>query len=358
MQAVDLMNMVSTDFAKLGNDSLEGLSNLSLHPQSSDYLNLDGEIDCELNLNVETSIKGKPIKLSKIDDETTVFGIDTSNIILGNTGNGILCAVRGSVVWRERGTYQYARHGPFIFNITERNRYTLYNTLRQLYLEADDSVGAPILERTVERIRSILERWLQRQLCEATHNSIILWDGSLTTRTVNGPISVVGDILRTARDNGNCILALSKNTSLSTLGRGVNDLIDCDLAPCLLDIDDTVRQQYGNRLHFFGKIYAAKLAPAPFTFRLDIDRRISGEQGLNAVSKLLGNELLTDGYPETLRLAHIFSRFSASEVLAMQKYLATNYGLRINPIPDIRQALFGPYGGSVHARSDGYDAGL
>ena len=68
-------------------------------------------------------------------------------------------------------------------------------------------------------------------------------------------------------------------------------------------------------------------------------------KGFDAVRRLLGNELLDDGYPETLRLAHILSRFSASEVIAMQRYVATNYGLHISPEPNIRQALFGPYGG-------------
>ena len=142
------------------------------------------------------------------------------------------------------------------------------------------------------------------------------------------------------------------------MGRKLSDLIDGRLAPCLLDIDDAIRLQYGRHLQFLGKIYAAKLSPTSFTFRLDIDRRASETEGLNAICRLLGNELLADGYPETLRLAHILSRFSKTDVLAMQRYVAANYGLKIEPVLDIRQALFGPYGGSGHIRLDGYDAGL
>ena len=181
-------------------------------------MDTDGDIEGALQIELDSEMRDKTIGLWQINDETTVFGIDTSNIILGNTGDGVLCAIRGSVVWREKGSYQYARHGPFIFYITDRNRYTLYNSLRQIYLDADDSVGAPILEKTIERIRAILERWLQRQLCEATHDSLILWDGSLTTRTVNGPVSVMDEILHTARNNSNCVIAISKNTTLSTPG--------------------------------------------------------------------------------------------------------------------------------------------
>ncbi len=345
MEVVDFMQMVSSDFAKLGSVSLEGLSNIRLRPQVSDY----SEDSCELNdelAKVDFNAKNRLIRLHEVTVETPVFGIDTSNILLGETEEGILCAVRGSIVWRERGNYQYVRHGPFIYHITEENKYILYNTLRQIYVDGESSVSAPILERAVERIRSILERWLQRQLCNAIHDSLILWDGSLTTRTVNSPISVLSELLHTARENHNYILAISKKTSLSVSGHRLNGLLDDRLTPCLLDVDDAVRSHYGNHLCFFGRMYAAKLSPGPFTFRLDIDRKVPEDAGFDAVGRLLTNELLKDNYPETLRLAHVLSRFSASEVLAMQRYVAENYGLRIGGGFDIRQALFGPYGGS------------
>ena len=291
MEVID-MNIPSDSFVKLGCDSLEGVSNKFLRRRSSEYLRADYLREGDLNLSIDPEKENKLIRLCQIDDETTTLGIDTSNIVLGNTEEGILCAVRGTVVWKEKATYQYLRYGPFIFHITERNKYALYNTLRRAYLDVDDGVGVPILERTVERIRSILERWLQSQLCEATCNSLILWDGSLTTRTVNNTISGLSEILHTARKNHNCILAFSKKTTLSVGGRRFNDLIDGRFAPCLLDIDKDVQMQYSGHLHFLGRIYVAKFSSTSFAFRLDIDRRVSEDEGLNAVGKLLGNELL------------------------------------------------------------------
>ena len=345
MEVVDFRQMASNDFAKLGSVSLEGLSNACIKHSTLDYLGPDYEPDP--NFLAETNIgEGKPIRLRQNAIETSVYGIDTSNIVIGETREGILSAVRGSIVWRENGRYQYVRHGPFIFHITEENKYVLYNTLRQIYADAENKVGAPILEKAVERIRSVLERWLQKQLCEATHDSLLLWDGSLTTRTGNGSISVLSEMLRTARENRNYVLAISKKTSLSVSGRKLGGLLDDKLTPCLLDVDHAVRTHYGNNLRFFGRMYAAKLAPSPFTFRLDIDRQVSENEGFDAVSRLLANELLRDNYPETLRLAHVLSRFSASEVLAMQRYVVENYGLKIDAELDVRQVLFGPYGGS------------
>jgi len=96
----------------------------------------------------------------------------------------------------------------------------------------------------------------------------------------------------------------------------------------------------------FGRVYAAKLAPGYFSFRLDIDREVPEEDGIHAVDRLIGNDLVIESYPETLRLAHITTRFSASEVIGMQRYIAENYGVRIVGRPDVRQVLFGPYAGA------------
>lgn len=358
MEVADLMQTFLNDFATLGSNSLSGLSRDYLRSQNRHYLPIENDLEDNLNLEVDMAIESGLVRLHRLTTAMSVFGLDTSNIILGETKDGLLCAVRGSIVWREKEVYQFLRHGPFIFHITERNKYELYNSLRRMYLDVDNRVGAPILERLVDRIRFILERWLQRQLCEIAHDSLILWDGSLTTRTVNGSASILSELLRTARSNHNYVLAVSKKTTVSVSGRRLNNLINDEYAPCLLNIDHAVRSCYGNQLNFLGRIYAAKLFPSPLAFRLDIDRHLPEEEGFAAVGHLLGNELLTDGYPETLRLAHVLSRFSASEVLAMQRYVAESYGLRIDSGSDVRQILFGPYGGLNHGRFNGHDANL
>jgi len=363
MEVADLSQLIPRDFVRLGCGSLEGIVASSFRPRlvdllEQDFKGLDDEL--ELNANPEDGVL-EPIRLRQLEDETPVFGVDTSNIELGDTTEGTLCAIRGTIVWRENGVYQYVRHGPFIFHITEANKQALYNALRQVYFSEDETVGAPILERMSERIRSILERWLQRQVCQSCDGSLLLFDGSLTTRTVNSPISVLGEILWTARARHNIVLAFSKKTALSVSGHRVADLIDNKYSPCLLNIDDVALSQYGSRLHFFGRIYAVKLVPSCFTFRLDIDRKIPEEEGIQAVQRLLGNDLIVENYPETLRLAHVLSRFSASEVIAMQRYVAENYSLKVVCRPSVRQVLFGPYGGFSSMRTDGadgYDANL
>jgi hypothetical protein len=141
------------------------------------------------------------------------------------------------------------------------------------------------------------------------------------------------------------VLAISKKTKFVVSGQRVADLIDDRDAPCLLDLDEIIRREYGSYLCFFGRVYAAKFTPSCFSFRLDIDKSVPGEAGIDAVQKLIGNDLVVESYPETLRLAHILSKFSASEVIGMQRLVTENYDIRVVSRPDVRQVLFGPYGG-------------
>ncbi|MEM3464341.1 MAG: hypothetical protein QXL91_05715, partial [Candidatus Bathyarchaeia archaeon] len=93
-----------------------------------------------------------------------------------------------------------------------------------------------------------------------------------------------------------------------------------------------------------GEVYIAKLTHGNYAFRLDIDKEIPAEQRIEAVEKLLGNDLLSQGYPETLRLAHILCTFTANEVIAMQHFATRNYGLKLVNRPNMHKILFGPFG--------------
>jgi hypothetical protein len=95
-----------------------------------------------------------------------------------------------------------------------------------------------------------------------------------------------------------------------------------------------------------GNVYAARFADDDICFRLDVDKDLQQSQVLDAVQRLLGNDVPNNGYgyPETLRLAHIYSTFTANEVIGMQRYLEHERELRISVKPNIRRLLFGPFG--------------
>ncbi len=283
------------------------------------------------------------IPLKPLYSETKIAAIDVSSVRVGETATGMLFAVRGSVVWKEKSQYRFLRLGPFPFHITEENKREIYNLFRQYYFGTLDEVSAPSLIFMQTRMGNLLERWIQMAVCSASRDSIILWDGSLTAGMVDSPLSVVSQLLDVARRRSNTVLAFSKTTRLRLFGSRLTDLMERCQPPCLLEIDGHPVSLSGP-VHFLGNIYVAKLAEGSCSFRLDIDRKVSREGGVEAVQRLLGNDLLPQSYPETLRLAHIFATFTANEVIGIQRFIAQKCGLRIVARPNIRRILFGPYG--------------
>jgi len=77
---------------------------------------------------------------------------------------------------------------------------------------------------------------------------------------------------------------------------------------------------------------------------LDADRQVPPEERIEAMNRLIASDVVAQGYPETLRLAHIFSTFTANDVIAVQRHLAFTHGLRIAPRFNLRKSLFGPFG--------------
>jgi len=280
--------------------------------------------------------------LTPIEDETPVIGIDVSSIRIGETETGIICAVRGAVVWKDGRRYQYLRLGPFPFHITEENKREILSGLGE-NSSLNLSVGFSTLAEAQNRLCNLVEKWIQICVSYSASESIILWDGSLTAGIPGNPVSVVSQILKVARRNSNSVLAFSKATTIRFLGWRITDLVLRHEPPCLFEVED-LPLSISKNTHLLGKIYVVKLTNDGCPFRLDIDRTLSREHGIRAVERLLGNELVFQGYPETLRLAHIYSTFTANDVIGIQRFVTKEYGLRVITRPSIRKALFGPYG--------------
>jgi hypothetical protein len=191
------------------------------------------------------------------------------------------------------------------------------------------------------RIASLLERWSQAMLTRTVSNGLILFDGSLISGTADTPIRRMSEILSRGRERGNTVLAFSKMTNLRVNGCLITDLGLDYRPPYLLE---TVGLKLKPPMLPLGEVYVAKLAKSNWAFRLDVDREVPSEQRIEAVEKLLGNDLVSQGYPETLRLAHILCTFTANEVLAMQHFITRKCGLKMINRPDMHRILFGPFG--------------
>ena len=289
-------------------------------------------------------IKLEPILLKPKHRESIVAAVDTSTMKIAETSTGIVIAVRGANVWKQNENYRYTRLGPFIFHVTEENRKDVFNRLERAYFTSahnKNHQSAPTLPQMPTRIASLLERWLQAMLTKTITNGLILFDGSLTSGTFDTPIHRMKEILDNGRNRGSIVLAFSKMTNLRVNGCLITDFALDHRPPYLLE---TVGLRLKPPMVPLGEVYVAKLSKGSCAFRLDIDRQVSPDLRIEAVERLLGNDLVSQSYPETLRLAHILCTFTANEVLAMQHFITRKCGLQMINRPDMHKLLFGPFG--------------
>jgi hypothetical protein len=281
----------------------------------------------------------KTIPLEPVTEKRPVVAIDVSSIRIGETEIGELFAIRAAIVWKENNRYKYQRIGPFPFHITDQNKKEIHKLFRNHYFEFSET---PNIVNMAARMGNLLERWLQLGISCSTYNSIILWDGSMTAGTVDSPVDEMSRLLKIARNRLNTVLAFSKNTTLRFSGHKLTDYAEKAVPPCLLQISDFPSSS--GPILPLGNIYVAKLSYGVCSFRLDIDKKVPQELGIEAVKSLLGSDLLVQSYPETLRLAHIYSTFTATEIIGIQRFIAHQYRLRIVSRPNVRRMLFGPFG--------------
>lgn len=313
-----------------------------VHPNNF-LLNLPEDSLTENN-PTQIQIKCTPLPLTPKHQETTIAAVDSSTIKIGETSRGIIIAIRGATVWKQNRNYHYTRLGPFIFHITEENKKAIYNSLERTYFATQNTCNhqaTPPLLQMPNRLANLLERWLQFMLAKTINNGIILFDGSLMSGTIDTPIHRLHEILSIARRNKNTVLAFSKATTLRVNGHLITECLPAQEAPYLLE---TTGLHFKPPTVMLGDVYVAKLQRSNVAFRLDIDREIVFNNRIEAVEKLLGNEVLQHSYPETLRLAHILCTFTANEVLAMQHFASCRHGVQIINRPDMHRFLFGPFG--------------
>jgi len=289
-------------------------------------------------------LKPVPITLKADHQETIIAAIDTSTIKIGETSTGIVIAIRGATTWRQNHIYKYTRLGPFIFHITEENKDQLYSTLEHTYFSTTYGSchqSTPNILQMPTRLASLLERWLQTMLAKTLSHSVLLFDGSLTCGTPETPKQRLKEILSCARRNQSTVLAFSKATTLRANGVLITEQLPNHDPPYLLE---TTGLHPKPPMILLGEVYVARLNKANLAFRLDIDKETPVEQRLDALQKLLGNDLYTQSYPETLRLSHILCTFTGNEVLAIKHFITRKHRLQIISRPDMHRLLFGPFG--------------
>ncbi|MEM3736503.1 MAG: hypothetical protein QXJ75_00205 [Candidatus Bathyarchaeia archaeon] len=283
--------------------------------------------------------------LKPICDGSTVAAVDTSSRNIGWTSKGTIYALRGTITWREGYAYRYLRFGPYLIHV----RNTTSNFYDAQSGRVNDYTGPRSELRNytpVCRAQNFLERRLQHYICRSAKDAIVLFDGCLATVT-SSDHSALMEILEQATINRNNTIAISKDTCLSSLHKGITSLSENSQSPCLVDMDGLIES--AKPLRLLGRIFVGKLTFGGYGFRIDVDKRLTLREAVEAVSRLAGNDIMAQGYPETLRLAHILSFFTPTEIICLQRFLVKNYGLLPSRTQPLRRMLFGPFGRGENA---------
>ena len=269
----------------------------------------------------------KPVK-----EETTIVAIDSSSIQVAETQEGALYAVKSGIAIATQGQIQaHFKIGPILFYLSE-------DTLK--YSELDHRITKLILfdgESARRLIRVRVERAIQLELSHHFVSAILLVDGSLRSSVFEHRGHALKKIVEKCSLYKNTLAGISKSTKLRIL-----DKISLPLTkikgPGFIDvnliIESLVRNTIGDSLLVkFGNSYTSPI------LRLDIATAGGSKDIL--LGKILGNDSIARGYPETLQLAHHISTFTGTEVSCLKSHVLNKYDVVEMASEDIRKKLLG-----------------
>jgi len=264
-------------------------------------------------------------------EPTIVSGIDSSCLKIAETQDGSIYAIKcGLVFCMSLDTVMHFTIGPLLLYITDESLKSSELDGRLLKAVSYDSEMARRL------IRINMERLIQNKLSKILHNSIILVDGALNSSIFENRQHNLNKIAENCVLNRNVIIGIGKCTKFKILDKvsfGLRSLHD----PGLIDVGFIIKSLVRNSLGFNTMVKFAKRAPI---MRLDIITSTISD-AIFTLGKIIGNDPLPSGYPESLSMAHHISSFSSSEISSIKVHLLKKYNLVELPSHNVRKTLLG-----------------
>jgi hypothetical protein len=268
--------------------------------------------------------------IQPINEHTTISAIDSSCIQLAETEEGALYAVKSGIAIAACGqTNSHFKIGPILFYLSE-------DILK--HSELDRRLSKLILcesESAKRLIRIRVERSIQLELSSHFVKAIILVDGPLKSSIFEHGKQGIKKVAENCSLYKNTMVGISKSTKLKILDR-----ISLPLAklkgPAYIEIDLIIKSLIQNTigdnlLVKFGNNNSSPILRAD-VLTIDSDKN-------DSLGKLLGNDSIAGGYPETLQLAHHISTFTNTEVSCLKSHVLNNYGVTELASEDLRKKL-------------------
>jgi hypothetical protein len=280
------------------------------------------------NKNVNAPV----MTIQPLKEETTVLGVDSSSIQIAETEEGAIYAVKSGIATASLGKIlAHFKIGPMLFYLSEDALKHSELDHRIIKLVILDSESAKRL------IRIRVERAIQLELSHHFSGSILLVDGSLRSSVFEHRLHTLKKVVEDCSLYKNTIVGLSKSTKIRILDKISHPLTKIK-GPGFMDVDLIIKSLTRNTigdglLVRFGSNYTSPI------LRADIST--SDQDRGRSLGKILGNDSIARGYPETLQLAHHISTFTTTEISCLKSHILNKYDV-IELVPeDIRTKLLG-----------------
>jgi hypothetical protein len=283
------------------------------------------------------TFKNKPedtplMTIQPLNEETTILAVDSSSIQIAETEEGAIYAIKTGITTAILGQIlAHFKMGPILFYLSE-------DTLR--HSELDHRIIKLVLldsESAKRLIRIRVERAIQLELSHHFSGSILLVDGSLRSSIFEHRMHTLKKVVEDCSLYKNIIVGLSKSTKIRILDKIAQPLTKIR-GPGFMDVDliikSLTRNTIGDSLLVkFGSSYTSPI------LRADISTA-AGDRG-RSLGKILGNDSLARGYPETLQLAHHISTFTTTEISCLKSHILNKYDVIELVSEDLRKKLLG-----------------
>lgn len=262
-----------------------------------------------------------------IKENAIVAAIDSSSIKLAETEEGSLYGVKCGIAMAYSGrALMHFKIGPILFYLGESTIYEseLEERLARLVLSDDD------LAKRLIRVRA--ERTIQKEIASHFTNSIILIDGSLKASLFEDRQRSISKIAECSVLRKNRLIGISKSTKIRALDRAAAPLSKVP-GPAYIEVDNIIKSMIRNTV---GSNSMIKLESNCPILRADVVGDRNESLGI-----LLGNDPVSSGYPETLKLAHYISTFTSTEITCLRSHVVNSYEVIEIAADDVRRTLLG-----------------
>ncbi|MBO3769507.1 MAG: hypothetical protein QXS51_05305 [Thermoproteota archaeon] len=257
------------------------------------------EREIRLKINGVNKIRIGEFSQISLDERahfSSIIAIDVSTVKVGISSLGEVYAVRGATV------------------IKKSNSLTVNRTRPMIVLgEISDTQVSFELEEQLKNINS-------------AKDSMILLDGSLSEITsVNKSFSLIDALKRSS----NIIISISKGFLFPSI-RLPEEIEESPFVGSILN---------GRS----GGDYLVRLSLGGPLLKIEVYPKIELDEVIKVLASLISLDGVEYGYPETLRIAHIYSKILPVEVLTLKCIMQKKFGIEVLREVDNRKMLLGGF---------------